>query len=172
MQLTASKFAAVRGQGPAAAWSRQRPSLTLTLTTAASTTKKKREAAAVVACAASRRDDDSEFSCGDGGRLVDEGMVALRRRIDEIRAAERGGWEAPAECAAWEEEQWYVASANADVCYVYLIGALQALLLSERPGVGGGLVAALALAVPASAFVLVSHLLLEASRGILSNLPH
>ncbi|GJN37637.1 hypothetical protein PR202_gb26612 [Eleusine coracana subsp. coracana] len=86
--------------------------------------------------------------------------------------AERGGWEAPAECAAWEEEQWYVASANADVCYVYLIGALQALLLSERPGVGGGLVAALALAVPASAFVLVSHLLLEASRGILSNLPH
>ncbi|GJN05980.1 hypothetical protein PR202_ga23661 [Eleusine coracana subsp. coracana] len=160
-QLTACcKFASILGPKPASCWSRQRPSLTMT--TAASTTKKKR-AAAIVACAASRRDDGSEFSCGDGdgGRLVDEGMVALRRRIDEIRAAE---------CAAWEEEEWYVASANADVCY--LIGALQALLLSERPGVGVELVAALALAVPASAFVLVSHLLLDASRGILSNLPH
>ncbi|KXG32030.1 uncharacterized protein LOC8079043 [Sorghum bicolor] len=122
-------------------------------------------------CASSRRDDDAdEFSCngtgggGGGGRMVDEGMVVLRRRIHEMEAPERG-WEPPQEWAAWEKE-WY-ATYDADVCH--LLGVLQAFLVSSRPGVGVGLVAVLALAVPASAFVLVS-LLLDASRAIVSSL--
>lgn len=134
-------------------------------------TKNKKPAASSTSssrCASSRR-DDAEFSCnngGGGGRMVDEGMVVLRRRIHEMEAAERG-WEPPDEWAAWEKE-WY-ATYDADVCR--LLGLLQAFLASSRPGVGVGLVAVLVLAVPASAFVLVS-LLLDASRAIVSNLPH
>ncbi|TVU22177.1 hypothetical protein EJB05_31859, partial [Eragrostis curvula] len=125
---------------------------------------KKPATAGGVRCAASGR-DDAEFGCG-GGRMVDEGMAELRRRIHEMRAAERG-WEPPAEWAAWEKE-WY-GTYDADVRD--LVAVLQALLLSARPGVGVGIVAALALAVPASAFVLISHIL-DASRALLSNLPH
>ena len=117
-------------------------------------------------CSSSRR-DEAEFGCGGGGGgLVDEGMVVLRRRIHEMRAAERN-WEPPEEWAAWEKE-WY-GTYDADVCE--LAGALRAFLVSSRPGVGVGLLAVLVLAVPASAFVLVSHLL-DASRAIISNLHH
>jgi hypothetical protein len=108
-------------------------------------------------------DDDAEFG---GGGLVDEEMLVLRRRIHEMRAAERN-WEPPEDWAAWEKE-WY-GTYDADVCD--LLGALQAFLIRSRPGVGVGLLAALALAVPASAFVLVTHLL-DASRAIISNLHH
>lgn len=93
-------------------------------------------------------------------------MVVLRRRIHEMEAAERG-WEPPQEWAAWEKE-WY-ATYDADVCR--LLAVLQAFLVGSRPGVGVGLVAVLALAVPASAFVLVS-LLLDASRAVASSLHH
>ncbi|KAG2595992.1 uncharacterized protein LOC120710493 [Panicum virgatum] len=116
-------------------------------------------------CSSSRR-DEAEFGCGGGGGLVDEGMVVLRRRIHEMRAAERN-WEPPEEWAAWEKE-WY-GTYDADVCD--LVGALQAFLVSSRPGVGVGILAVLVLAVPASAFALVSHLL-DASRAIISNLHH
>jgi hypothetical protein len=156
MQLVSCDFAAVRGALPAAR-SGPRPSLT-------ATSAKKKPAAALVGCAASRR-DDAEFGCGSG-RLVEEGMVELRRRIHEMRAAERN-WEPPAEWAAWEKE-WYGGTYDADVCR--LVAALQGLLLRARPGVGVGIVAALALAVPASALVLALHLL-DASRGVLSSLP-
>jgi hypothetical protein len=64
--------------------------------------------------------------CGSG-RVVEEGMVELRRRIHEMRAAERN----------WEE--WYGAN-DTDVCH--LDGALQAFLLGARPGVGVGIVVA------------------------------
>ena len=116
-------------------------------------------------CSSSGR-DEAEFGCGGGGGLVDEGMVVLRRRIHEMRAAERN-WEPPEEWAAWEKE-WY-GTYDADVCD--LVGALQGFLLSSRPGVGVGILAVLVLAVPASAFALVSHLL-DASRAIISNLHH
>ncbi|KAK3163739.1 hypothetical protein QOZ80_1AG0007710 [Eleusine coracana subsp. coracana] len=156
MQLVSCEFAAVRAPVPAA-WSGPRPS--------SLRTSNKKKPAAAVRCAASRR-DDAEFGCGESGRLVDEGMVELRRRIHEMHAAERN-WEPPADWCAWEKE-WY-GNYDADVCH--LVGALQAFLLGARPGVGVGILAALVLAVPASGFVIVSHLL-DAWRGLLSNLPH
>ncbi|KAL5227084.1 hypothetical protein ABZP36_015349 [Zizania latifolia] len=120
----------------------------------------------ICSCASSRR-DDAEFSVGGGGSgsggLVDEGMIVLRRRIHEMRAAETG-WEPPADWAAWEKE-WY-GSYDADVCA--LVGALQAFLMSSRPGVGVGIIAAVMLSVPASAFLLLSSLL-HASQALL---PH
>jgi len=80
---------------------------------------KKPTASTSVRCASSRR-DDAEFSCNNGGgRLVDEGMVVLRRRIHEMEAAERG-WAPPEDWAAWEKE-WY-ATYDADVCR--LLGVL------------------------------------------------
>ncbi|GJN37638.1 hypothetical protein PR202_gb26613 [Eleusine coracana subsp. coracana] len=165
MQLASCETAAVRGRGRST-WSCHRPSLTRT----SAWTKKKPGAAAVGCAASSRRDDaDSSFSNGGSWRLVDESMAVLRRRIDEMRAAERGSWEPPpVECAACEESEWHATCDDADVCE-QLVYALRALLLSARPGVGVGLLAALlALAVPASAFVLLAHLL----PSVLSNLPH
>ncbi|KAG8053597.1 hypothetical protein GUJ93_ZPchr0001g31895 [Zizania palustris] len=120
----------------------------------------------ICSCASSRR-DDAEFSVGGSGSgsggLVDEGMIVLRRRIHEMRAAETAGWaEPPADWAAWEKE-WY-GSYDADVCA--LVGALQTFLMSSRPGVGVGIVAALMLSVPATAFLLLSSLL-HASQALL-----
>ncbi|XP_040375747.1 uncharacterized protein LOC121053239 [Oryza brachyantha] len=109
------------------------------------------------------RRDGAEFSGGGGGGAVDEGMVVLRRRIHEMRAAERG-WEPPAEWAAWEKE-WY-GRYDADVCAA--VGAVQAFLMRSRPGVGVGIVAAVAVSVPASALLLLFHLL-HASQALLAN---
>ncbi|CAL4977502.1 unnamed protein product [Urochloa decumbens] len=167
MQLASCEFfgaAAARRPGAAASWSGRRPSLT-TAAPALTVTKRKPTAVRCHRSSSSRR-DDAEFSCGGGGRLVDEGMLVLRRRIHEMRAAERG-WEPPEEWAAWEKE-WY-GTYDADVCE--LLAALQGFLVSSRPGVGVGILAVLALAVPASAFVLVTHLL-DASRAVVSNLHH
>ncbi|EAY72320.1 uncharacterized protein [Oryza sativa Japonica Group] len=158
MQPAISQFpaAAVRLAGPALPY-RRPPQKTTTSVTL-------RKPAAV----RSRRRDDADqfFSGGGGGGVVDEGMIELRRRIHEMRAAE-SGWEPPAEWAAWEKE-WY-GSYDADVCA--LVGAVQAFLMSSRPGVGVGIVAAVAVSVPTTAFVLVSGLL-HASQSLLSNLQH
>lgn len=148
MQLMRCEFPAVRPAG--------RPSWT--------TTASVKKPAAGVRCTSSRR-DDAEFGCGSDG-LVDEGMIVLRRRIHEMKAAETS-WEPPAEWSAWEKE-WY-GSYDADVCE--LVGLLQAFLMSSRPGVGVGVVAVLMLSVPTSVFLLLCHLL-DASRALLSNLQH
>ncbi|OEL19434.1 hypothetical protein BAE44_0019547 [Dichanthelium oligosanthes] len=165
MQLVSCGFFAA-GRPGAAAWSGRGPSLT-TATPAFIVKKQPASSSLTVRCSSRRADDDAEFGCnGGGGGLVDEGMIVLRRRIHEMRAAERN-WEPPEEWAAWEKE-WY-GTYDADVCH--LVSALQAFLMSSRPGVGVGLLAVLLLAVPAFAFALVSHLL-EASRAIISSLHH
>ncbi|KAF8772194.1 hypothetical protein HU200_006035 [Digitaria exilis] len=171
MQLIASSefAAAARRSGPAT--TTRRPSLTTSAAPALIAIKHKHGASSSLAvrchCWSSRRDDDAEFvSGGGGGGMVDEGMVVLRRRIHEMEMAERS-WEPPEEWSAWEKE-WY-GTYDADVCG--LVGALQGFLLSSRPAVGVGILAVLALAVPASAFVLASHLL-DASRAIVSSLHH
>ncbi|RLN24257.1 uncharacterized protein C2845_PM07G02500 [Panicum miliaceum] len=97
-----------------------------------------------------------------GGR--GDGRPAPADPRDARRGAQLG---AAREWAAWEKE-WY-GTYDADVCE--LVGALQAFLVSSRPGVGVGILAVLVLAVPASAFVLVSHLL-DASRAIITSLHH
>uniref|UniRef100_A0A0E0JDG1 Uncharacterized protein n=1 Tax=Oryza punctata TaxID=4537 RepID=A0A0E0JDG1_ORYPU len=161
MQPAICQFpAAVRLAGPALPSSRRPPQKTTTSVTFC------REPAAstrTTVMKSRRRDDADQFS---GGGVVDEGMIELRRRIHEMRAAE-SGWEPPAEWAAWEKE-WY-GSYDADVCA--LVGAVQAFLMSSRPGVGVGIVAAVAVSVPASAFLLLSALL-HASHSLLANLHH
>ncbi|KAF0918369.1 hypothetical protein E2562_023531 [Oryza meyeriana var. granulata] len=148
--------AAVRRAGPALP-SRRPPRTT---TTPVTFRRKPPAAPATTTSVKSSRRDDAEYFSGG---LVDEGMIVLRRRIHEMRAAETG-WEPPAEWAAWEKE-WY-GSYDADVCA--LVGAVQAFLMSSRPGVAVGIVAAVAVSVPASAVLLLSHLL----HALLANLQH
>ncbi|CAO2204875.1 unnamed protein product [Urochloa humidicola] len=184
MQLASCKFAAAGPRpGAPASWSGRRLSPPTTTATTPSLTATNRKPAASSSSSATvrchchrssscRSGDDAEFSCGDdGGRMVDEGMLVLRRRIHEMRAAERG-WEPPEEewAAAREEEERYGTYDDADVCGG-LLAALQGFLVGSRPGVGVGILAVLALAVPASAFALVTHLL-DASRAVVSNLHH
>ncbi|XP_010916318.1 uncharacterized protein [Elaeis guineensis] len=92
------------------------------------------------------------------GRLVDENMVVLRKRIHEMKVAE-GSYEAPSEWMEWEK-RCYHASYGSDVSE--LVGMLQAFLLSTRPGLAFGLVAIITVAVPASVIVMVFHLLVAA----------
>lgn len=90
---------------------------------------------------------------GYGGRLVDENMIVLRRRIHEKKMVERN-YEPPEEWAEWEKT--YYTCYDSDVCKA--VGLLQTLLMSARPSVGIGAVALVALSVPTSAFFLGLHL--------------
>lgn len=90
---------------------------------------------------------------GYGGRLVDENMIVLRRRIHETKMVERN-YEPPAEWAEWEKR--FYTCYDSDVCQA--VGLLQTLLMSARPSVGIGAVALVALSVPTSVFFLGLHL--------------
>ncbi|KAL5203128.1 hypothetical protein ABZP36_014080 [Zizania latifolia] len=128
----------------------------------------------------SRASGDGEGEPADspwGGRLVDEDMATLRRRIREVRAEEEEDGEEEEDCgigadgggglpAEWTELERrhhgsYVAGVRVSV------GLLQALLMSARPGLGAGLVALLLLSVPASVF-LASAQLVQAVHAIAS----
>ncbi|KAJ6838582.1 uncharacterized protein M6B38_318165 [Iris pallida] len=111
---------------------------------------------------------------GDGRRSVDESMIVLRRRMEEVRARElrsRSGGEAEAgaerfEWTEWEKE-YYAGSYGSDVCRV--VGFMQsALLTGTRPTVAVALLAALLLSVPTSVALLGFHLL-DALRSVLTN---
>ncbi|KAG6516272.1 uncharacterized protein LOC121973795 [Zingiber officinale] len=97
-----------------------------------------------------------------GGRLVDESMIVLRKRIHEMKMAETN-YEPPADWMDWEKR--YYATYHADVCEVMCL--LQTVLMSTRPSWAIGIFAAVTLSVPASA-VLISVHLLEALNSLIS----
>ncbi|KAL6627530.1 hypothetical protein ACP70R_031256 [Stipagrostis hirtigluma subsp. patula] len=153
-----SRAVSRRPRNGAAAWSGRCPSFTTAAAAVAGLTKKPAAAAPrALRLAASRRDD--------AGFVEEEDMAVLRRRIDEVRAAECY-WEPPAEWAAWERAWYQYGSYDANVCQ--LAGALQAYLLSCRPAVAVGLLAVVVLSVPAAA-LLVAGQLLDASRALISD---
>lgn len=96
------------------------------------------------------------------GRMVDEAMIVLRKRIHEMKMVERN-YEPPADWMEWEKR--YYASYDADVCEV--VGALQTLLMNTRPGRAIGLMALVTLSVPTSMYMVMSHLI-ELAHRILS----
>ncbi|KAJ0100128.1 hypothetical protein Patl1_21356 [Pistacia atlantica] len=100
------------------------------------------------------------------GQLVDESMIVLRKRIHEMKMIERN-YEPPAEWMAWEKRYY--------TCYDELIcqgvGFLQSYLMNCRPSLALGLVAVVAMSVPASSF-LVACRLLELANGVLSATGH
>lgn len=94
-------------------------------------------------------------------------MIVLRRRMDELRAAERGDdTDTPArlDWTEWEEE-YYAGCYVSDVCQV--VGLVQNVLVRTRPGVSVALLAILVLSVPTSATLLAFHLF-DALRCVLN----
>ncbi|XP_074581146.1 uncharacterized protein LOC141837676 [Curcuma longa] len=94
----------------------------------------------------------------DGGRLVDENMVTLRRRIHERRMAENYSDrvnEAPGDWMEWERR--YYKRYGSDVSE--LMGMVQVVLMNARPSVGLATVAVVGLSMPAAVALLLLLLL-------------
>ncbi|XP_008806268.1 uncharacterized protein LOC103719004 [Phoenix dactylifera] len=102
------------------------------------------------------------YGSGFEGRLVDEDMILLRKKIHEMRMAETN-YEPPSNWMEWEKR--YYTSYDSDVCEV--LGLLQTLLMNTRPSLAIGMAALLLFSVPTSVILILYHLM-EASTSILS----
>ncbi|KAF3784355.1 hypothetical protein EJ110_NYTH06638 [Nymphaea thermarum] len=100
--------------------------------------------------AASRDADDREFD----GRIVDDNMFVLRRRIHEMKMVGRN-YESPAGWADWEKK-YHVAYAS-HVCEG--VGLLQRFLISTKPSVGVGMLVVVGLSLPTAASVVLFNLI-------------
>ncbi|KAI3410685.1 uncharacterized protein J3R85_018532 [Psidium guajava] len=115
---------------------------------------------------ASRRGEGEELRDRySGGRLVDRSMIVLRKRIHEMRTAERGH-EPPPEWMDWEKRCY--ASYDSTICEA--VGFLQSRMMSARPGVVLGVATLVALSVP-TASALVLFRLAEMAGEILATFP-
>lgn len=111
--------------------------------------------------------DGGSSSSSEGGRLVDEDMATLRRRIREARAesseedgildADDGGIPLPP--TGWTELEERHHHGSYVVGVRGAVGLLEALLVNARPGLGAGLLAVLLLGVPASLFLVCAQLI-------------
>ncbi|KAF8376800.1 hypothetical protein HHK36_031528 [Tetracentron sinense] len=99
-----------------------------------------------------------------GGKLVDENMIVLRKRIHEMKMIERND-EAPLDWMEWEKQ--YYTNYDSDICEA--MGLLQSLLMNTRPSLALGMVALITLSVPAS-MVMVLFDLMEIAKWILSGI--
>ncbi|XP_021858347.1 uncharacterized protein [Spinacia oleracea] len=86
------------------------------------------------------------------GRLVDENMIVLRKRIHEMKMVERN-YEPPNEWMGWEKQMY--AQYDEYICKV--LGVVQTQLMNARPSVALGALALLTLSVPTSVVLLVLH---------------
>lgn len=89
------------------------------------------------------------------GKVVDEGMIVLRKRIHEMKMLERNYDEPPSEWMDWEKE--YYTRYDSIVCD--LVDVLQSCLMESRPSVVLGVVVLLSVSVPISSIVVVLHFL-------------
>ncbi|XP_019452448.1 PREDICTED: uncharacterized protein LOC109354413 [Lupinus angustifolius] len=89
-----------------------------------------------------------------GGRLVDESMIVLRKRIHEMNMIERN-YEPPSEWMDWEKG--YYTSYNSNICEA--MGFLQTQLLNTRPSLALGVMALVAISVPISSALVLFHFL-------------
>ncbi|XP_057962229.1 uncharacterized protein LOC131153787 [Malania oleifera] len=94
----------------------------------------------------SKRDGDFSY----GGKLVDDNMIVLRKRIREMSMAE-GSYVPPSDWMDWEKQ--YYKTYNSDVCEA--MGILQSVLMNTRPSLALGIFVLIALSVPTSAAVIV-----------------
>lgn len=96
---------------------------------------------------------------------VDEDMIVLRKRIQEMRIidesiAEQSGW------MEWEKE-YYMTVYPSDVCE--LVGFLQRFLMNTRPSLAIGTFLLVLICVPTSLGLLLHHLMVV-SGSVLSTL--
>ncbi|KAA8529082.1 hypothetical protein F0562_033430 [Nyssa sinensis] len=111
---------------------------------------------------ASKRDaHDRDYD----GRLVDEDMIVLRKRIHEMKMVERN-YEPPSGWMEWEK-RYYNSSYDSDICEA--MEYLQTLLMETRPSLALGMVALIALSVPTST-ALIAFQLMEVAKVFLGAL--
>ncbi|XP_057962929.1 uncharacterized protein LOC131154275 [Malania oleifera] len=119
-----------------------------------------REGASAARVFASRRSEahDRNYS----GRLVDENLIVLRKRIHEMKMLERN-YEPPSHWMNWEK--WYYPNYDSSICEA--MGLLQSQLMKTRPSLALLIALLVALSVPISTSVLFFHLV-EITNGLLA----
>ncbi|KAJ4869113.1 Uncharacterized protein Rs2_01374 [Raphanus sativus] len=90
------------------------------------------------------------LACGGGyyykgGRVVDENMVVLRKRIHEMKMVERN-YEPPSHWMQWEKR--FYCGYDASICDALCI--LQTFLMNSRPSVAFGALLLVLVSVPVS----------------------
>ncbi|KAJ4960963.1 hypothetical protein NE237_020873 [Protea cynaroides] len=108
---------------------------------------------------AARRDD-----YGGGNGTVDENMVVLRKRIQEMKMMEKNQ-EAHEDWMEWEKK--YYRHYNSDVCEA--VGLLQTQLMEMKPSLVFGMVGLVMLSLPTSMFIVAFHLM-EIAKWMLSRI--
>ncbi|XP_050373963.1 uncharacterized protein LOC126791546 [Argentina anserina] len=111
---------------------------------------------------ASSRKEAHDHHQNYSSRLVDENMIVLRKKIHEMKMVERN-YEPPAEWMDWEKR--YYTSYDSIICQA--MGLLQWQLMNTRPSLALAFMALIVFSVPASTFMLLSHLL-EIAKGALT----
>ncbi|KAJ4752732.1 mediator of RNA polymerase II transcription subunit [Rhynchospora pubera] len=112
-----------------------------------------------ICCCAYRKRTKSRHPAN---RLVDESMITLRKRMHEAKLAEQN-YEPPSDWMDWEKR--YYIQYGTDV--FELVGLLQGLLINTRPSLALGLMAIIAVSVPATT-ILGLHLLIDLCGFLLS----
>ncbi|XVF02812.1 hypothetical protein REPUB_Repub04eG0206500 [Reevesia pubescens] len=102
---------------------------------------------------ASKRSD--AHSHNFNGKLVDESMIVLRKRIHEMSMLEKS-YEPPQHWMEWEK-QYKKANYELDVCEA--VGYLQSKLMETRPGVALAMGALLLFSLPTSMAVVLFHVM-------------
>ncbi|TKY50939.1 hypothetical protein E2542_SST22446 [Spatholobus suberectus] len=108
--------------------------------------------------ASMRGSADQNFS----GRLVDESMIILRKRIREMNMIERN-YEPPSDWMDWEKR--YYTSYDSIICEA--VGVLQTQLMNTRPSLALGAMTLVAISVPTSTAVVFFHLV-ELAKAVLA----
>ncbi|XAR52488.1 hypothetical protein NMG60_11020604 [Bertholletia excelsa] len=99
-----------------------------------------------------------------GGRLVDESMIILRKRIHEMKMIERN-YEPPSHWSDWEKSCY--AGYDAFICEA--VGLLQSQLMNTRPSLALGVMALVMMSVPTSVALLLLHAV-GVTQGVLSGI--
>ncbi|KAJ7943037.1 Mediator of RNA polymerase II transcription subunit [Quillaja saponaria] len=113
-------------------------------------------------CACIKRDDSSSYGYGHDydGKLVDENMVVLRKRILEMKELKLDEETAPSNWMEWEK-QYYV---NYDSDIFEAVGLLQSLLMNTRPRLAFGMLALFMLSMTMSTSIVVFYVM-ELAKG-------
>lgn len=100
----------------------------------------------------------------NSGRLVDESMIVLRKRIHEMKMVEKN-YEPPSDWMDWEKR--YYTSYDSTICE--LMGFLQSQLMNTRPSLAFGMMALIILSVPTLSAVVLFHLI-EFTKSVLAGI--
>ncbi|XP_042505534.1 uncharacterized protein LOC122082114 [Macadamia integrifolia] len=110
----------------------------------------------MVTVSATRKDDYGGGS--RTGKIGDENMVVLRKRIQEMKMVMERNEDDEAPPEHWMEwEKRYYTYYHSDVFEA--VGLLQTQLMKTRPSVALGMVALLMVSVPTSTFMVALHLM-------------